>query len=34
MSKIGSGIPENQQTALKRLFEEHGMEVMGPPLKF
>jgi quercetin dioxygenase-like cupin family protein len=34
MSKIGKEIPENQQTALKRLFEEHGMEVLGPPLKF
>jgi quercetin dioxygenase-like cupin family protein len=34
MSKMGEGNPEKQQTALKRLFEEHGMEVVGPPLKF
>ncbi len=34
LSKMGKEIPENQQTALKQLFEEHGMEVMGPPLKF
>jgi oxalate decarboxylase/phosphoglucose isomerase-like protein (cupin superfamily) len=34
LSKMEKEIPENQQTALKRLFEEHGMEVMGPPLKF
>jgi quercetin dioxygenase-like cupin family protein len=34
LSKIGKEIPDNQQTALNRLFEEHGMEVIGPPLKF
>jgi quercetin dioxygenase-like cupin family protein len=34
LSKMGKEAPENQLTALKRLFEEHGMEVIGPPLKF
>ena len=34
LSKMGKEIPGDQQTALTRLFEEHGMEVMGPPLKF
>jgi mannose-6-phosphate isomerase-like protein (cupin superfamily) len=34
LSKMVKETPENQQTALKRLFEEHGMEVIGPPLKF
>jgi mannose-6-phosphate isomerase-like protein (cupin superfamily) len=34
LSKMGKETPENHQTALKRLFEEHGMEVIGPPLKF
>lgn len=33
-SKLGNQPPENQQTAMKRLFEQHGMEVVGPPLKF
>jgi len=34
MSKLGKGIPEHQETALKRLWEEHGMEIVGPPLKY
>ncbi len=34
MSRIGKEIPEDQATVLKRLCEEHGMEVVGPPLKF
>jgi quercetin dioxygenase-like cupin family protein len=34
MSKLGKEIPKNQEVALKRLWEEHGMEVVGPPLKF
>jgi quercetin dioxygenase-like cupin family protein len=33
MSKIGPEIPANQE-ALKRLWQEHGMELVGPPLKF
>jgi quercetin dioxygenase-like cupin family protein len=34
LSKMEKEIPENRQEVLKRLFEEHGMEVMGPPLTF
>jgi quercetin dioxygenase-like cupin family protein len=34
LRRMEKEIPQNQQAALKRLFEEHGMEVMGPPLKF
>lgn len=33
-SKLANQPPENQQAAMKRLFEEHGMDVVGPPLKF
>lgn len=32
MSKFGKEIPRNMQTELKRLFEQHGMEIVGPPL--
>lgn len=31
MSALGPGIP-NDPARLKRLFEEHGMELVGPPL--
>ena len=34
MSKLGQEIPKNMETELKRLFAEHGMEIVGPPLKF
>ncbi|HUA36888.1 MAG TPA: cupin domain-containing protein [Candidatus Sulfopaludibacter sp.] len=34
MSKLGKEILKNQEVVLKRLWEEHGMEVVGPPLKF
>ncbi len=34
MSKLGKEIPKNQESALKQLWEKHGMEVVGPPLKF
>jgi quercetin dioxygenase-like cupin family protein len=34
MSKMGKDIPKDQQAELKKLFEEHGMELVGPPLKF
>ena len=34
MSKLGPDIPQNPQIALKQLWEEHGMELLGPPLKF
>jgi quercetin dioxygenase-like cupin family protein len=33
MAKIGREIPKDQHTALKQLWAEHGMEVLGPPLK-
>lgn len=33
MSKLGKEIPKNMQTELKQLFAEHGMEIVGPPLK-
>jgi oxalate decarboxylase/phosphoglucose isomerase-like protein (cupin superfamily) len=32
MSKLGKEIPNNKEAELKRLFEEHGMKVVGPPL--
>jgi quercetin dioxygenase-like cupin family protein len=34
MSKLGKEIPQNQETALKQLWTDHGMEIVGPPLKF
>ena len=34
MSKLGEEIPKNQETILKQLWAEHGMEIVGPPLKF
>jgi len=33
MSKRGKDAPKNQDAALKRLWEDHGMEILGPPLK-
>ena len=33
MSKLGKDIPKNQETTLKWLWEQHGMEIVGPPLK-
>jgi mannose-6-phosphate isomerase-like protein (cupin superfamily) len=33
LSKLGSGIPANQERDLKDLWERHGMRVVGPPLK-
>jgi hypothetical protein len=33
MSKLGEEIPKNRETELQRLFHEHGMEIVGPPLK-
>ncbi len=33
MSKLGQEIPKNMETELKQLFAEHGMEIVGPPLK-
>ncbi len=34
MSKFGKGIPQNQEVVMKQLWADHGMEVVGPPLKF
>jgi len=34
MSKLGSGIPKDQEKVLKQLWHDHGMEIVGPPLKF
>ena len=34
MSRFGTEIPKDQETALKQLWLDHGMEVLGPPLKF
>jgi mannose-6-phosphate isomerase-like protein (cupin superfamily) len=34
MSKLGGAIPKNQQETLKELWRTHGMEIVGPPLKF
>jgi quercetin dioxygenase-like cupin family protein len=34
MSKLGKTIPKDQESTLKQLWADHGMEVMGPPLKF
>jgi hypothetical protein len=33
MSKLGKEIPKNQEATLKQLWADHGMEVVGPPLK-
>jgi mannose-6-phosphate isomerase-like protein (cupin superfamily) len=34
MSKLGPNIPKNQEKDLKELWRTHGMEIVGPPLKF
>jgi len=34
MSKLNSNIPKDQERTLKDLWETHGMQVVGPPLKF
>jgi quercetin dioxygenase-like cupin family protein len=34
MSKLGKDIPKDQEVAFKGLWEQHGMEVVGPPLAF
>ena len=33
MSKLGPSIPQNQETRLRQLWADHGMEIVGPPLK-
>jgi mannose-6-phosphate isomerase-like protein (cupin superfamily) len=34
MSKLGNNIPKDQESKLKELWRNHGMEIVGPPLKF
>ncbi|HJP62595.1 MAG TPA: cupin domain-containing protein [Mucilaginibacter sp.] len=34
MSKLGQNIPKDMEHALKDLFSAHGMQVVGPPLKY
>lgn len=34
MSKLGPSIPKNQEQTLAELWRKHGMEIVGPPLKF
>ena len=34
MSKTSSNIPKDQEQIFKNLWETHGMQVVGPPLKF
>jgi len=34
MAKFGKEIPKNKEKDLKALFAAHGMELVGPPLKF
>jgi quercetin dioxygenase-like cupin family protein len=33
MSKLGKEIPATMETEMKQLFEDNGMEIVGPPLK-
>ncbi|HEX8059775.1 MAG TPA: cupin domain-containing protein [Cyclobacteriaceae bacterium] len=34
MATLGSSIPKDQETKLKDLWARHGMQIVGPPLKF
>jgi len=34
MAKQGKEIPKNQEQTLKQLWKSHGMEIVGPPLKY
>ncbi|HVM88548.1 MAG TPA: cupin domain-containing protein [Puia sp.] len=34
MAKLGKNIPKEQEKLLKELWRTHGMEIVGPPLKF
>lgn len=34
MAKLGKEIPKGQEKKLKELWHEHGMEIVGPPLKY
>ncbi|MEO8066220.1 MAG: cupin domain-containing protein [Flavobacteriales bacterium] len=34
MARLGPGIPADQERVLKELWVTHGMELVGPPLKY
>jgi len=34
MAKLGPHVPKDQEKNLKQLWHEHGMEIVGEPLKF
>jgi len=34
MAKFGPTIPKDQETPRRDLWEQYGMEMVGPPLKF
>jgi mannose-6-phosphate isomerase-like protein (cupin superfamily) len=34
VARFGKEIPKNQETVMRQLWADHGMEIMGPPLKF
>jgi hypothetical protein len=34
MAKFGREIVPNQEQVMRQLWHDHGMEVLGPPLKF
>jgi mannose-6-phosphate isomerase-like protein (cupin superfamily) len=34
MQKLGNDIPKDQEKTLKELWKTHGMEIVGPPLKY
>ena len=34
MVSFGKEIPKNMEVVMKQLWADHGMEVLGPPLKF
>jgi quercetin dioxygenase-like cupin family protein len=34
MAKLGPAVPKDQEKRLKQLWHDHGMEIVGPPLKF
>lgn len=34
LSKVSADVPQNQEKTLKELWAKHGMEIVGPPLKY
>ncbi|MBS1563887.1 MAG: cupin domain-containing protein [Bacteroidetes bacterium] len=34
MAKLGTDVPKDQEKRLRELWKAHGMEIVGPPLKF